>query len=436
MSGQPQAGQPAVSVSSSPAKPLRVAAVGISIKEICGVRDHARLLADALADENVGCSLHWLQRNAGSLRGSRAEVDAWAGGLRDELERVGVEAVLLHYSVFAYSYRGIPLFVGPVLAAVRRSGIPVVAVLHEFVFPWNMSGLEGKVWAVSQRMRLVGVMRASAAVVVTTGQRAEWLESRRWLAKRPVAVAPVFSNLPGAAGVLQRDPGDGGVGSGVGDGQDGEVVDRRDTAAREPEDSATGDGGDHRIGLFGYSYEEVIVAKVIDALKLLGERGFDARLVLLGAPGSDSAAGARWRRRARAEGVDGALTFSGTLSAQELANRLAGCQVLLFTDPAGPSSRKTTLAASLVSGRPVVALDGPQRWPELIESQAAWVVAPNAEAVADAVQALIADERLRESLGRHGRDFGESQGVGRSAKVVAGLLRECVGTPALEPLSK
>ncbi len=425
MGARPQAGQQAAPALGARTEPLRVAVVGISIKEICGVRDHARLLADALGEEGVECSLHWLQRNGGSLQESRAEIGAWVGGLRGELEECGADAVLLHYSVFAYSYRGIPLFVAPVFRAARLSGMPVVTILHEFVFPWNMSGLEGKVWAVSQRMRLIGVMRASAAVVVTTGQRAEWLESRRWLAKRPVAVAPVFSNLPVADGASQP----------AADG-----ASRRDQgkgAAGETEDAAAGgrgdgeaDGGDQAIGLFGYSYDEATVAKVIGALKLLGDRGLDVGLALLGAPGADSPVGARWRRRARAEGVEKALTFSGKLSAQELADRLAGCQILLFADPAGPTSRKTTLAASLVSGRPVVALDGPRRWPELIEAQAAWVVAPNSEALADAVQALMADERLRESLGRRGRDFGESQGIGRSVRVVAKLLRKSVATPA------
>jgi glycosyltransferase involved in cell wall biosynthesis len=418
MSGQPQAGQPAVPVSSPRAEPLRATAIGISIKEICGVRDHATLLAEALGRENVSCSLHWLQRSGGSLSAARSEIGAWAGGLQDEFEETGAEAVLLHYSVFAYSYRGIPLFVGPVLAAARRAGMPVVTILHEFVFPWNMSGLEGKVWAVSQRMRLIGVIRASAAVVVTTGQRAKWLESKRWLAKRPVAVAPVFSNLPLADGAPPRGQEAGG--------------EREDAMVGGWEDAEAGEMGDRRIGLFGYSYDEATVAKIIGALKLLGERDLDARLVLLGAPGADSPTGARWRRRARAEGVDEALTFSGTLSAQELADRLAGCQILLFADPAGPTSRKTTLAASLVSGRPVVALDGPRRWAELIDAEAAWVVAPNGEALADAVQALMADERLRESLGQRGWDFGESQGIERSASVVAELLRECVGTPALQ----
>ena len=373
---------------------MRVAVVGISTREICGVRDHAVLLAEELERVNVSCSLHWLARTGGSsMLAARAEVRAWARSLAVELEQEAADVVLLHYSVFAYSYRGIPLFVGPVFAAARRSRVPVVTLLHEFVFPWTLAGLHGKVWAVSQRMRLIGVIRASAAVLVTIQQRAAWLQSRRWLAGRRLAVVPVFSNLPAASTSLRPD--------------------------RE-----------HGVlGLFGYSYDTATISLVLDALRLLRERGLPARLVLLGAPGARSEPGERWLELAREHGVDEALSFSGTLSAQELSDRLAACEILLFADRVGPTSRRTTLAASLACGRPVVALDGPQRWPELVEREAARLAAPTAQALAGALEALLVDERLRESLGARGRDFAERMGLARSARIVAALLEETVYSP-------
>ena len=51
-------------------------------------------------------------------------------------------------------------------------------------------------WAVTQRVALLEMLRAVDAVVVTTEERRRWLRSRRWLPRRPVAFAPVFSNLP------------------------------------------------------------------------------------------------------------------------------------------------------------------------------------------------------------------------------------------------
>ena len=72
--------------------------------------------------------------------------------------------------------------------------------------------------------------------------------------------------------------------------------------------------------------------------------------------------------------VGDALSFSGPLPAQDLSDELAACDLLLFADDPGPSSRKGTLAASLASARPVIAIDGPQGWSELAEAGAVRVV--------------------------------------------------------------
>jgi len=375
--------------------PLRTAVVGVSASATCGVRDHAVLLAEALSHENVSCSLHWLWRNQRSFRGARSEVRSWTRRLAAELDRSQPEVVLMHYSVFTCSYRGIPLFVGPMLSALRGAGTPVVAVLHEFAYPWERHGLRGKVWAVTQRARLIGVMRASAAVVVTADSRAEWLTSRSWLPQRRVVVAPVFSNLP------------------------------------PPNARSRPDHARQVVGLFGYSYEGAAVSLVLETVRLLEDRGVRVQLTLLGAPGRSSAAADAWREVARMRGVAHALSFSGTLSAQDLSDALAACDVLLSADPSGPTSRKTTLAASLASGRAVVALDGPSTWPELLQSEAALVVRPTATALADAVAGLLEDEGLREALGARGRAFAQrTMAVERSAEVVAGLLEDVVGAGA------
>ncbi len=393
MSGQRELGDMAVALAAPRVPPLRALAVGVSTSETCGVRDHATLLAEALARADVACSLYWLQRSGDSLRASRAEVAAWARSLSEELERTAPEVVLLHYSVFAFSYRGVPIFVHPVLAAARRARVPVVTLLHEFVFPWRLAGLQGKLWAVSQRMRLIGVINASSALLVTTERRAAWLESRRWLARRRLLAMPVFTNLPAASAA---------------------------GAARER----------HLVGMFGYSYDADTVALVLDALGSVRERGLPARLGLLGAPGAGSTPAERWLEQARVRGLVDALSFSGRLSAQALSDQLAACEILLFADPAGPTSRKTTLAASLAAGRPVVALDGPQRWEELVEREAARVVAPTAQELAGALEQLLADERSRDSLGARGHEFAERMGLAHGAQLVAGLLAEVVSRAA------
>jgi glycosyltransferase involved in cell wall biosynthesis len=369
-------------------RPLRAAVVGISESETCGVRDHATLLAAGLGRRGVDCSMLWLLRRAGSLRAARAEVGSWARELAVALSQEEHDLVVLHYSVFSYSYRGIPLFVRPALRALRSARSPVISVLHELAYPWELGGARGKLWALSQRALLTGVVRDSDALVVTAPFRADWLASRAWLPRRPTELAPVFSNLP------------------------------------EPSsERARGEPDGRAIGLFGYAYEGAAISLLLDALRLLREREPGARLVLLGAPGPGSPAAQQWLAAARTRGLENALSFSGVLPAQELSDALADCAVLLHAEATGPTSRKGTLVGSLASGRPVVAIDGPLRWAELIESQAALVVEPTAAALAGAVGGLLADEQRRERLGERGREFARStMGVERSAEAVLSAL--------------
>jgi glycosyltransferase involved in cell wall biosynthesis len=371
---------------------LRLAVVGMSTTDSCGVRDHAVQLAAALARENVDCSLNWLNRRRASFGAARAEISAWAQDLAEALASERPDAVLLHYSVFAHSYRGIPVFVPPMLAAVRRAGVPLIALMHEFTFRQRgRSGPRVAIWSLSQRAALLAVMRASAATVLTVPERAAWLDSRRWLPRRPTAVAPVFSTLPPPTRSTER----------------------------------SGDRDVPLAGLFGYSYPQWGVSLVVETLALLRASGVPLRLVLLGAPGADSEVGARWLAATHSRAVAEALSFSGTVGAQQLADRLADCDLLLFADRPGPTSRKTTLAGSLASGRAVVATDGPESWKTLVDAGAVALVPPRADALAREIERLLGDEDLRTRLGARGRRFAEqNMGVGLSAAVVAELVRE------------
>jgi glycosyltransferase involved in cell wall biosynthesis len=364
---------------------VRVAVVGVSTTSICGVRDHATLLAQALPEQGVECSIHWLSQDQGSLRAELAAVRAWTGRLPDELRAARAEAVLLHYSVFAHAHRGLPIYAPPLLAALRAARLPVIAIVHEAAYPWGLGGPRGALWAFTQRLALVDLMRTSAGVLVTADFRAGWLASRRWLPQRPIEVAPVFSNLPAPTA-------------------------QRDAHARS-------------IGLFGYAYEGAGASLVLDALRLLSDRGDRVALRLLGAPGREAPAARAWLAAARERGVADSLSFTGTLSPHELSDALARCGLLLFIGAGGPSSRKGTLAGSLASGRPVVALDGPRRWPELVEEQALRLVPANAAALAAACGELLDDPAAADALGARGRAFAESRmGVQRTAVAVRELL--------------
>ncbi len=179
------------------------------------------------------------------------------------------------------------------------------------------------------------------------------------------------------------------------------------------------------IGLFGYAYERAAAPLILDALAILRRRGIHARLRLLGAPGASSAAANEWREGARVRQLDDRLSFLGPLPAQELSNALAACEVLLVSDESGPNSRKGTLAGSLASGRPVVAIDGPRSWRRVVETGAVALAQPNAGALADTLQELLSDTRSREALGARGRSFSEREmGLNLTVRAVTELLAE------------
>ena len=130
------------------------------------------------------------------------------------------------------------------------------------------------------------------------------------------------------------------------------------------------------------------------------------------------------------------MSFSGILSAQELSNTLAGCDLLLFADGPGPTSRKTTLAASLASGAAVLAADGPASWRQLVESRALALARPEPQALAEEIRELLGDPVSREALGARGRAFAEhSMGLSLSAAVVAGVVRTVLDRGAPDAFS-
>jgi glycosyltransferase involved in cell wall biosynthesis len=354
-------------------KAPRIAVVGVSDGVIDGARDYAVVLTSALVAQGASAQAWWFTRSHLTGAASVAEMSRWSRAVEGELRTHAPDVVLFHYNVFVYSYRGLPVFVPRVLRAIRAGGAPVISVLHEVAYPFRHRGWRAKLWAVSQRALLIPVMRASSAGFVTADFRAAWLGSRRWLPKRPVALAPVHSALP------------------------------------PPLSSFSDNGAGPRLGLFGYAFQGVSVSLVLDALRELRGSYPEVQLVLLGAPGADSPVGEKWLALARAKGVADAVSFSGTLSMQELSDAIAASELLLFADETGPASRKSSLAAALASGRPVVAIDGPRRWQELVDASALSVAAPAPDAIARAVRTLLDDPAEREALGARGQRFAQER---------------------------
>jgi len=376
-------------VGSGKGERLRILNLGVSHSPVCGVRDYAERLGEELASAGHAVESEWLERPA-SVQGT---LD-WIRTVTSAEMQDRVDVVLWHYSVFAYSSNGVPTVALPLSWALWRARVPVVGVLHEFVFPWGRHGWKGTAWAASQRLALPAVVAVSSRLLVTVEDRAAWLREQRWLPCRPTTVVPVFSCLP------------------------------ESLVPPIPQKS-----GPMRIGMLGYP--KASARLITEAMEYVRATGISAELWLLGAPGQDTSAGEAWRRAGGAASIDEAMKFTGIVRPERLADEIAHCDILIFDDTFGPSSRKTTLAAILVSGRPVVAIDGPSTWSLLAEAGAVRLVARNPRALGEALLQLANDDAKREELGARSRAFYERH---QSRRVVAAavlqLIWECCNTLA------
>ncbi len=361
---------------------LRVLNLGVSHRSVCGVRDYAQLLADELTNSGQDVRTEWLERP-----NSVGEVQRWIRGAPWSTKHGHVDVVLWHYSVFAYGNHGIPTVAWPLAWALHRAHTPVVTVLHEYAFPWGRKGWQGAVWAASQRLVLPAIVGASSGLVVTVEERAAWLRQRAWLPHRATVVAPVFSNLP------------------------------------ETFTPPVPRLGSIRVGMFGYPTSSAQL--ITEAIESIRKTGIAAELWLLGAPGPNTGVGEAWRRAGDFAGLGEAMGFAGILRPEALASEVSRCDILVFDDVDGQSSRKTTLAAALASGRPVVAIDGPDTWAMLVHDESVRLVGRQPAELAAVLLRLVSDSTERDDLGARGKAFYERhQARSVVAATVAGLLRE------------
>lgn len=347
---------------------LRIALVGASSAPICGVRDHARVTAEALSACGAHVTTLWWERDESwGARRVVAEGRSWLTAIDEVVRLERPDWILWHYSVFAWGLRGMPFLAPAVARRLARTRVPILAVLHEFAFPFGDGGVRGRVWALAHRGALVPVWRACAGAIVTTEERVLWLRSRRWLPSRPVSFLPVCSNL----------------------------------SAVEPRARPR---GSPRVGVFGFAADGTLAEKVVTAVSSLRDRASETHLELIGAPGAASAAAHTWRSVAARHGFD-LLAFTGLLDPPELTAAVNAVDVVLLADSAGPMSRKTTLAAALALGRPVVAIDGPKCWERLVREQAVLLAQPTAKGIAAALASLLCDEPARRRQGDRGAAF-------------------------------
>jgi glycosyltransferase involved in cell wall biosynthesis len=137
-----------------------------------------------------------------------------------------------------------------------------------------------------------------------------------------------------------------------------------------------------------------------DAVVALVARS-DARVLLIGRGSVE----ARGRILAGAPALEGRLFASGALAPDDVSRHIAACDLMLQPFPDGVSTRRTSAMAALAHGRPLATTTGAltEDWWEGADV-AALEPAGDAIALANAVRALLEDERRLRSLGAAARE--------------------------------
>ena len=362
---------------------MKVLVTGVVPPGAGGMRDYGDLLAGGLAARGVDATCTWIEADERSASSwLSAAVRAVHAAIRSNHD-----AVVWNHTPLAASWRGVPgpAVLAPLVWRLRRR--TVVVVVHEVSQPWRGRGVVGSARAVVQLAALVPVLMAADGVVGTTAARQRRLQ--QWIRRRPVVFLPVFSNFAPPRPVP--------------------------AAAASPPD------GGFRVAVVDHGAD---FARPDLACQALAALGAGVEVVLLGAPGPGTAAAARWQAAVEAAGLAAPLRWTGIVDRGAFRDTLLAADAVLVVNELGPSTRKGTLAAAVAHGRPVVCLDGPQRWQPLVDGGAV-LVAAAAAGLAEHLTTLRASvERRREAGAAAARFYDERMSLDVAVDGVRQLLAD------------
>lgn len=317
-----------------------------------GIHQYTLCLAEALRAES-GVDVDVLFPRSGRCPSRRGAARAPAG----------YDALLVQYNPFAYGRRGVAPQLPLHVARFRREARARIALMvHEPYVPADSvrTGLMHG-W---QRLQLTALMFA-ADVIFASMER--WVRelAAQW-PKRATFHLPVGSNLP----------------------------DMR--AARERQRERLEIDGHVVLTTFGSGHPSRRLDFVAAAANSVAETGKPVVLFNLGL-GSPPVIGVDRRVR---------VYEPGRLHVDDLARTVAATDVYLAPLVDGASTRRTTLAAALQHGLPIVATDGASTGRTLRDSAAMRLVPiDDREAFVQEVGRLVADDEQRVRLGQAARRF-------------------------------
>lgn len=185
-----------------------------------------------------------------------------------------------------------------------------------------------------------------------------------------------------------------------------------DAERRESRARLAGDADAFLLGYFGFLNATKGLTTLLESLARLDRRYRPVRLVFVGeALGYADETNAAIRRDVdaaiRSHGLGNRVTRTGPLSLSDLSATLQVCDALVFPFDDGASFRRSSLAAALAHGCPIVTTlrpDGQSGIPGIEHGRDVLLVPPaNAAALCAALERLRDDEALRQTLGSGAR---------------------------------
>jgi glycosyltransferase involved in cell wall biosynthesis len=334
-------------------------------RDVDGIRDHSRRIAEQLADGRTGMQVECLNLREGSSFSADTAAALKTLGSLD-----GGSAVFLQYNPFSFARWGFAPWLPVGLAALRaRRSRPFIALMvHEPYVPMNSAKwIALGLW---QRLQLAA-LRACADVTFTSISAWEAV-LRKSLPRGPVRHLPVGSNFPDRRRARESFRNDLGVG-------DEELV-------------VSALGRDHPSWLAGY---------VVAAANAIAAAGRHVVLLTLGATAP------------ALSGLDPAVRLErpGKLDPDQLAGRLAASDLFLAPLIDGVSTRRGSVMAGLQHALPLVGTDGPLTDPVFAQAGEALSLTRvgDEKAFAAAARRLALEPAARERMGAAARRFYEAQ---------------------------
>jgi glycosyltransferase involved in cell wall biosynthesis len=348
-----------------------------------GVGDFTRELARALIA--AGHTAHVITTYT-TLHGARSTmqeegvvvqraISSWGmrcwGQIGNIAESERFDVLDIQYEPAAYAMRiGVNFLPGG--WARRRIKTPIVTTFHDLLVPYLFPKAGSLRWKVVEYLA-----RGSDAVIVTNEED----RARFSTLQRPISdlhVIPIGSNIdPSLAGEFDRAA-------------------ERTRWGIQPDE--------YLLGYFGFLNLSKGGSDLMQALKVLSDRGLPVKLLLVGGrTGSSDPTNAEYAAQVEklvaALGVRDRVIATGYLEAHEVSRALLICDVMVLPYVDGASLRRGSLHAAIAHGKPIVTTEPRYPIAGLPHEESVLYVPPSdPQSLAEAVRRALQDDALRARL--------------------------------------